>query len=418
MKIAIFGGMRNRAEFEKLFCKDVMIAFFIDNSSSKIGKTLDGIKIYSPFEFPQETVDYIIVFIYDYMPINQQLMDLGVPGAKIVNFNDNTLSLSQYRIFHAEAAERLRMKLRLDYMSRKIDSLEDKLRYFQGNCLYEIVDQMRHHEIKLPQICSVEETCAKIVADKCSMSRYGAEFDIILGRARDVYQGNNERLAKRLKEILVSDQKNHIVAIADFYGAMEGLREENKNNMREYMAGGEREEQYALLNMEKEYYNAHISRPYVIYPHDELQKARNRFDDLKKIWEKQHVLFIEGDRTRMGIGNDLFSNATSIERIIAPNENAFDVYDELYEAALEYGKDKLIIMALGPTATVLAYDLAVVGYWALDMGHIDLEYEWFLKGKGYSYIPHKYNNEMPGDTNVIEINSPDYDNSILCRVGV
>ena len=78
----------------------------------------------------------------------------------------------------------------------------------------------------------------------------------------------------------------------------------------------------------------------------------------------------------------------------------------------------MIIIALGPTATVLAYDLAMVGYWALDMGHIDLEYEWFLKGKGYCYIPHKYNNEMLGDTQVTDISCPDYEASILCRIEV
>ena len=40
-------------------------------------------------------------------------------------------------------------------------------------------------------------------------------------------------------------------------------------------------------------------------------------------------------------------------------------------------KDKLFILALGPMATVLAYDLARLGYRALDLGHIDIEYEWF-----------------------------------------
>ena len=80
---------------------------------------------------------------------------------------------------------------------------------------------------------------------------------------------------------------------------------------------------------------------------------------------------------------------------------------------MHYGENKLILIALGPTATVLAYDLAKAGYWALDIGHLDLEYEWFLKGKGYSYILHKYNNEMPGDTKIQDISDKDYEKSIL-----
>jgi hypothetical protein len=39
-------------------------------------------------------------------------------------------------------------------------------------------------------------------------------------------------------------------------------------------------------------------------------------------------------------------------------------------------KNILILISLGPTATVLAYDLAKLGYWAIDIGHIDNEYEW------------------------------------------
>ena len=51
---------------------------------------------------------------------------------------------------------------------------------------------------------------------------------------------------------------------------------------------------------------------------------------------------------------------------------------------------------MGPTATVLAYDLSRAGYQAIDIGHLDLEYEWFLRGEGVRVeVPGKYNNELP-----------------------
>ena len=37
------------------------------------------------------------------------------------------------------------------------------------------------------------------------------------------------------------------------------------------------------------------------------------------------------------------------------------------------------LIALGPTATVLAYDLFKLGYQSIDIGHLDIEYEWFLR---------------------------------------
>lgn len=419
MRIAAFGGIKNKTLFNRLFHKDVELSFFIDNNVELAGKTMDGIKIYSPYMFPRDIADYIVVFVYQYEAVNQQLVDLGIPSSKILNFNDDRLCLSDYGIFNEEAADMLRLKMKLDYTLRRIKTLEDGQRYFEQNYLYEAAARLKNRDIRVPKVNSVEKTYEKIISDRCSISRFGdGEFEIILGNAKDVYQHNNVQLARRLKDILTSNLLNHIVALADDYGEMEGLREENKNTIRKYMTEEKREKHYALLDMEKEYYNAYISRPYVIYPLDDVKKAKKRFDDLKRIWDKQSILFIEGNKTRMGVGNDLFNNAEKIERIIAPNENAFDVYDEIYDAALMYGKNKLILIALGPTATVLAYDLAKAGYWALDIGHLDLEYEWFLKGKGYSYIPNKYNNEMLGDTNVTALYCQDYDDSILCRIGV
>lgn len=417
MKIAVMGGKRAIRKLDKLFHKSVEIAFFIDNNLQISEKMINNKKVYSPYDFPRGIADYIVILVYEYETVYQELLDLGVDADHIINLNDPGLDLFTYEhIFDIDTAERLMLELRMDYMDRRIKALEDEQRYFEQNYLYEAVGVLKNRRIQLPKIDSVENTYAKIIDDRCSISRYGdGEFEIILGN-KAVYQHGNVQLAMRLQDILTSTLRNHIVAIADDYGTMEGLRKENKNTIRKYMTEDKRKAHYALLDMDRKYYNAYISRPYVIYPHDEVEKAQKRFEDLKQIWDKQDVLFVEGDKTRMGIGNDLFDNARKIERIIAPNENAFDVYDEIYEAVLENGKDKVILIALGPTATVLAYDLAKEGYWALDIGHLDLEYEWFLKGKGYSYIPHKYNNEMLGDTRVAEIFDKSYEESIMKRI--
>ena len=86
----------------------------------------------------------------------------------------------------------------------------------------------------------------------------------------------------------------------------------------------------------------------------------------------------------MGVGNDFYENAKSIKRIICPANNAFNKYDEIFNAIKELGKNKLIILALGPTATILASDICnlnheKIEYQALDLGHMDIEYEWFLR---------------------------------------
>ena len=38
-----------------------------------------------------------------------------------------------------------------------------------------------------------------------------------------------------------------------------------------------------------------------------------------------------------------------------------------------------MIVVLGPTATILAYDLAKAGYQALDIGHLGKAYDWLKR---------------------------------------
>ena len=44
---------------------------------------------------------------------------------------------------------------------------------------------------------------------------------------------------------------------------------------------------------------------------------------MKKIWDHKEIVIIEGEQSRLGIGNDLFKNAISIQRVLCPILNAF-----------------------------------------------------------------------------------------------
>ena len=60
--------------------------------------------------------------------------------------------------------------------------------------------------------------------------------------------------------------------------------------------------------------------------------------------------------------------------------DAYSVYDKILNKVIESASsDDLILITLGPTATILAYDLAMKGYQAIDLGQIDNEYEWFMR---------------------------------------
>lgn len=131
-----------------------------------------------------------------------------------------------------------------------------------------------------------------------------------------------------------------------------------------------------LTDKNKIYINSFISRCYMIFV--KKDKCEKQFKNIKQLWNNKDLVIIEGEQSRLGIGNDLFENTKSINRILGPKRDAFNVYDKLLEyVEKNISKDKLILLALGPTATVLAYDLYKLGYHAVDIGHIDIEYECF-----------------------------------------
>ena len=81
----------------------------------------------------------------------------------------------------------------------------------------------------------------------------------------------------------------------------------------------------------------------------------------------------------MGSEMCIRDSAKSVNYIYGPKAHAFRDYDRLLAEAKAQPKDRLMIVVLGPTATVLAYDLAKAGYQALDIGHLGKAYDWLKR---------------------------------------
>ena len=155
--------------------------------------------------------------------------------------------------------------------------------------------------------------------------------------------------------------------------------------------------------------DAFVSRFYMRYNDKSKEKNEEYIKLLKELWNNRNIVFVEGENSRLGYGNDLFDNASSIKRILCPSKNAFSVYDKVIDCIKKNCKeDDLIILALGPTATAMAFELSEMGYQSLDLGHIDIEYEWYLLGVDHKVpIPHKHVNECDsmGDADENQLSS-------------
>lgn len=260
--------------------------------------------------------------------------------------------------------------------------------------------------IKAPAVKSIDETIDKIIRDGCSVCRYG-DGEVKIMRGIDIgFQMADERLAARLKQVLINADRSIMVCLPDVFSSLDRFTDAARSYWRYYLLTT-RLDWYRLTCSNKIYYNAFITRLYL----DVQDKTRcaGWFNKLKQVWCDRDIVIVEGYKSRLGYGNDLFENAKSVVRILAPAENAFAKYEDIVKAVKQQDRSRLILLALGPTATVLAYDLHKEGYQAIDIGHVDLEYEWFLRKSNHKIkIPYKYVNEVQGGRQVEDVNDADY----------
>lgn len=410
-KIYVFGvGKGRNIVEENINAANVELLGYVDNHAEAYAEGLDGKKVLLPEDIGTE-FDFIVVSVMRYKYVNQQLLTLGVKKEKIINFfSFEDSATEEYWAVLNKNGWRLEAFF-YDY--------EKRMRPLIQNSVYETADRRFQPQIKYPNILPAEKAVEKIRKEKKSLVRFGdGEFELMRMRRRARFQSAEAELAGRLREILRSNEENILIAIADNYGSLEKYTEEAAESIREYLTPEVRREHMELLMPDQVYYDAYLSRPYMIYK--EKEKAGKRFGELKKIWEGRDVLVVEGDRTRMGVGNDLFDNVRSLRRILAPGEDAFHRYDEILSAVKQQTDVELVLAALGPTASVLSYDLAVSGMWAVDIGHLDLEYEWYHSSeKEKRRIPYKYVQEVDKGDQVDEIPESlkeKYDQEILISI--
>lgn len=264
-----------------------------------------------------------------------------------------------------------------------------------------------------------EQTVDLILKNKMSLSRFGdGEFKWMLDIRQISFQDADEQLKMKLLNTFFDKNDKLLIGLPKSFDSIK----EYNHNAKRYWSNfflKHHKEVFDLINKKNDatFVNASITRPYMDY--QDKNNCGYRFENLKRIWNNREIIIVEGEKTKLGMGNDLFSNTTKIERIICPSVNAFSKYDAILNEILKQDNSKLILLSLGPTATVLAGDLAKKGYQAIDTGHIDIEYEWYKsKSKKKSKIKGKYTNESTSRKKADDLydNDQEYQNQIIGRV--
>lgn len=259
------------------------------------------------------------------------------------------------------------------------------------------------------------ESLSYIKKNGASVARFGdGEIDLIMGSSIP-YQDYSEELARRLKKILQTPSSpQFLVCLPDVFEKMERY---NANARVFWEKHFERYGDFYEQECRSDWYGStFLSRPYI----DLVDKSQSviYFAAIKQLWQDRDILIVEGETTRSGMGNDLFSNARSVSRIVCPSRNAYEHYDEILEKVNQEAQGRLVLAMLGPTAKLLAVDLMVLGHQAIDLGHIDSEYEWYqMKAQHKVKLDHKHTAEFNYDEGISEQTDDLYQSQVLARIG-
>ena len=264
-------------------------------------------------------------------------------------------------------------------------------------------------------VLSIDQSLDYLLEKGASVVRFGdGEMDLIAGRSI-VYQDFDPELSARLREIMSMESDEHLmICLPDVFTGLERYSIDAQNfwslnHLPHFL------EKYKNICRASWYGSTFISRPYIDL--EDKTPSAGYFAKLKQLWQDKDLLIVEGLTSRSGVGNDLFDGARSIKRIICPSRNAYSKLEAIKQAVREHADNRLILTMLGPTAKVLVYDLVQEGYRALDIGHIDSEYEWFQMGASHKVkLSHKHTAEHNFDQDIEFRDDQAYDSQIVANL--
>ena len=222
---------------------------------------------------------------------------------------------------------------------------------------------LRQVATNLAGVMSIRDTLNHICERRASISRIGdGEFECIVGNSIP-FQKRSRSLQLRLLEILGSNPSNCLIGLQPYTA-------QNFDQIATYRDFTYQDSCFAqigriLLNhtvSDRTYANALISRTQAF--------QALGVDEIKRLWGGRDVVIVTGKGGAFSVDERLFDNVHSVSQIYGLSEHAYSRYDHLLAECLQFSQDNLFLISLGPTATVLAYDLSRQGYQALDIGHI------------------------------------------------
>lgn len=227
------------------------------------------------------------------------------------------------------------------------------------------------------KVYSVDETLDKLIQTDNSLVRFGdGEIVMIKGKSLKLQQASPE-IAEGLKRILSYKNDKLMVSVQGVFDGLDMYHKKSQRFWKDHLLFC-RKIYETYCDPDRIYCDTAVTRCY--YSFRDKSRCHSWFEKFKKVWHNKEIIVVEGIRTHNGVGNDLFEGAASVERIICPPKDAYISYDRILSACKKHPKNKMFLLSVGVTAKFLAEDLFKAGYRVIDIGNLDMEYEWYLQG--------------------------------------
>jgi hypothetical protein len=219
-----------------------------------------------------------------------------------------------------------------------------------------------------PHVRTNNETIDELIISKKSISRFGdGEYAICMYESIP-FQEKNISLTIRLHQILNNKNDKCLIAVLD-------PKKTSTYNYYWLQFWYENIEAICLMIKNKEnLYNSTVSR--------ELDNLN--VQSLKSIWTNRNIIFVTGKGSRFDNNHEIFQNIQSQFSVFGLAINAWNEYEKLFKEvviACRNTENPLVICSLGPTATVLSYDLSLLDIQSLDLGHITNSFDFIFNDK-------------------------------------
>ena len=223
----------------------------------------------------------------------------------------------------------------------------------------EEINDFQRNVLKYPKLYSPDETLDKIINENLSFSRIGdGEFNLCINEG-NVFNKYDEKLSQKLMDICQTGSTDKCLICLNNYGV-----KNFRNKWFIYHGVLYLDRILSTINFKKDNYGDAYFLFYTVEKSSTLSIER-----IKSIWDNKKVVFVCNDNSEVISDKlNLFNNVIEREFVYVPARDAFDLYEDILQKIMEFPKEYIVYLECGALASVLAYELSLMGYRALDMG--------------------------------------------------